>query len=163
MRLMTQSTWILVCDASRARLLLERRRGRDISLVESFEHADSRAHVRDLMADAQGRKPVGPVPAARVAGQGGAHGRPGAEPDTDAKEVEAQKFARELAEVLDKGRSDHAYERLIIAAPPRFLGMLRGALDAQVAKLVETTIDKDFAGFDLPELIERLKDCRRMS
>src|SRR5262245_174830 len=134
---MVQNTWILVCDASRARLLVEQGRRRDISLLESFEHADSRAHGRDLTTEAPGRKPVGPVPAARVGGQGGAYGRPGAEPDTDPKDIEAQKFARELAARLDKGRSDHAYERLVIAAPPRFLGMLRGTLDDEVTKMIE--------------------------
>src|SRR5262245_18602964 len=137
---MTPRKWILVCDASRARLLLEQRQGRDISLVEAFEHSDSRAHGRDLTTDATGRKPVGPVPAARVMGQGGAHGRPGVEPETGPKEVEAQRFARELAAVLDKGRSHHAYERLVIAAPPHFLGLLRGALEGEVTKMIEATL-----------------------
>src|SRR5437773_2128773 len=128
---MTQRTWILTCNASRARLLLEKQHGRDYSLVGSYEHADSRAHVRDLMADAQGRKPVGPVPAAKAASPGGGYGRPGAEPDTDPKEVEAQKFAHELAAMLEKGRSDHVYERLIVVAPPHFLGLMRSALDGE--------------------------------
>jgi protein required for attachment to host cells len=158
---MPLSTWILVCDASHARLLQEKPRGGKLSLIGTYEHAESRAHVRDLTADAQGRKPVGPVPAARVTGQGGGYGRPGVEPETDAKEVEAQKFARELAEVLEKGRNDHAYEQVVIAAPPHFLGTLRGAMSSQVAKHIEATLDKDLTGLELPELMKRFHSSRR--
>src|SRR4051812_46621165 len=158
---MTRSTWVLVCDASRARLLQEQPRGSALSLVGTFEHAESRARGRDLMADAPGRKPVGPVPAARVPGQGSAHGRPGAAPDTDPKDVEAEKFAHELAEVLERGRSDHAYEELVIAAPPHFLGTLRSVMSSQVAKHIEATLDKDLTGLELPELVKRLHSSRR--
>src|SRR5262245_29759651 len=99
-----QTTWVLVCDAARARLfqVAPKRRG-GLILLDELEHAESRARVRDLVSDAQGRKPVGPSPARAAQGQRGAHGRPGVEPDTNPKEVEAQKFARQLAERLGKG------------------------------------------------------------
>jgi protein required for attachment to host cells len=157
---MTHDTWILVCNASRARLLLAPPNGKRCRQLGVFEHAESRAHVRDLMADAQGRKPVGPVPANMMQGQGGAHGRPGAEPATDPKEVEAQKFARELADMLEKGLNEHAYERLIIAATPHFLGVLRNAMGAQVVKHIETTLDKDLTGLELPEVEKRVQQLR---
>jgi protein required for attachment to host cells len=156
---MTQSTWILVCDASRARLLREEPRGKRFSLLQELDHEESRARARDLMADAHGRKPVGPVPARSVQGQGGAFGRPGAEPDTDPKEVEAHKFARELAAVLERGLYDHAYDRLVVVAPPHFLGMIRGTLTTEVAKHVDVTIDKDLTWLELPALTERLEDA----
>jgi protein required for attachment to host cells len=153
---MTNSTWILVCDASRARLLEEKTKGNGFSVLESFEHPESRARVRDLMADAAGRKPVGPVPAGRNGGPSAAYGRPGAAPDTDPKEVEAVKFARELAGVLEKGLNDHAYQHLVIVAPPHFLGTMKGTVSTQVEKHLEVTIDKDFAGLELPELTKHL-------
>jgi protein required for attachment to host cells len=153
---MKPTLWILVCDASRARLLRTTSKNRGLVMIEAFEHRESRAHVRDLMADAHGRKPVGPVPASRAYGPGGGHGRPGAEPDTDAKEVEAQKFARELAGMLEKRLNEHAYDQLIIAAPPHFLGTVRNAVSTQVAKHIEATIDKDFTGLELHDLADRL-------
>jgi len=155
---MAQSTWILVCDASRARLFQERTDGTGLSQLQTFDHSESRAHARDLMSDANGRKPVGPVPAGpNHGGQGGAYGRPGAEPDTDPKEVEAQKFARQLAEVLEKGLNEHAYERLVLVAPPHFLGTMRGTVGAQVKKRLEVTIDKDLTNIDQHELVKRLQ------
>src|SRR5579884_4315224 len=94
--------YVLVADASRARLFHERTHGA-YELVATFDHADSRARVRDLMADATGRKPVGPSVGAHYGGRSVSlgSGRPGVAPDTDAKEVEAEKFARELADVLE--------------------------------------------------------------
>jgi protein required for attachment to host cells len=151
------NTWILVCDASRARLFREKPQGKGLEQVTELEHGESRLHVRDLMSDANGRKPVGPVPARSATGQGGAYGRPGAAPDTDPKEVEAQKFARELADMLEKGLNDHAYEHLVVVAPPHFLGTIRGTVSAQVKKHLETTIDKDLTNLDLPELTRRLE------
>lgn len=137
-----RTTWILVCDASRARLLAEPAGARHLTEIEAFEHAESRARVRDLMADANGRKPGG----------GWGH-RPGVEPDTDPKEVEAQKFARRLADVLQKGLDDHAYEALILVAPPHFLGLMRECVSAQVAKRVGHSIGKDVA-METPREIE---------
>lgn len=154
---MTQDVWILVCDASRARLFRDAPRGKRLVQVDAFEHPESRARARDLMADAHGRKPVGPVPARSGRGQGTAYGRPGAEPETDPKEVEAQKFARELAGVLEKGLDRHEYERLIIVAPPRFLGALRSVVSHEVEKHIEGTIDKDLTNLDFQELSNKLQ------
>ena len=149
---MKNRTWLLVCDASRAHLLEEKEENQ-FSHLESFEHAESRAKVRDLMADQNGRKPDGKV--------GGSSGhRPGAAPDTDPKEVEAQKFARELAQRLEKGLDDHAYDALILAAPPHFLGLLRGELGDQVSKRVEASIDKDYVSLETRELGKRIQDQR---
>ena len=155
---MTPSTWILVCDASRALLFHNKDRGKGLEHLQALEHPDSRAHVRDLMADAQGRKPVGPVPARAGNGPSGAYGRPGAAPDTDPKEVEAQKFARELADMLEKGLNAHAYERLILVAPPQFLGTMKDTVSHQVSKHLEATVHKDLTNMTLPEITRRLEE-----
>jgi len=140
------TTWILVCDASRARLFAETGPTRGFSIVDAFEHPSSRERARDLMADANGRKPGG---GARGVGgngrQGSAYGRPGAEPDTDPKDVEAMKFARELADALEKGIDAHVYEALVIAAPPRFLGLLKETISDKVRKRLTHTMAKDLS------------------
>lgn len=160
---MTHDVWVLVCDASRARLFRDAPQGKGLIQVEAFEHPSSRERARDLMADAYGRKPVGPAPARSGLGQGTAHGRPGAEPDSDPKDVEAQKFARELAGVLDKGLSQHEYEHLIIVAPPRFLGHIRNMVSREVEKHIDGTIDKDLTNLDFQELAERLRGATQMN
>ena len=118
-------------------------------LLEELEHPASRAKSRDLMADMNGRKPNG-QPGHR------SNHRPGAAPDTDAKEVEAMKFAQELAERLDKGRLEHQFDHLVLAAPPHFLGLLKATLDDQVQRRLAHTVDKDLTGIQARELPERL-------
>lgn len=158
-------TWILVCDASRAHFYREETKGR-FTALESLEHADSRARRQDLMADAPGRKPNGnPGGVANGTGSGGTGGgtymgRPGAAPDTDPKEVEAQKFARELAERLEQGLNQHDFDGVVLVAPPQFLGLLKSTLSTQVAKHVVDTVDKDLSWLEGPQLKERLRDLR---
>jgi len=140
------TTWILVCDASRARLFSEISRARSYALVASFEHPECRRRVSDLVADAQGRKPVGGSRGAGVRGRpGGFFGRPGVEQATLPKDVEAIKFARDLAATLERGLDDHAYDALVLTAPPRFLGQLLETISEQVRRRLSRTIDKDLS------------------
>jgi protein required for attachment to host cells len=152
------TTWCLVCDASRAHLFRDGPPAGPFELQSSFDHPDSRARVVDLVSDTNGRMPSG-----GSHGDGGGsrpsgfYGRPGAAPDTDPKEVEAERFARELAAVLAKGLDDHAYEALLLVAPPHFLGVIKAALGGQVAKRLQATLDKDFAEMDPREIARRLR------
>jgi protein required for attachment to host cells len=151
-----KKTWVLVCDASRAQLFEETSPGRHYRTVASFTHPEGRARVSELMADAQGRKPVGGSRGVDTR-PGGFHGRPGAEPDTDPKRVEAQKFARQLAGLLKKGLDDRAYEALVLVAPGKFLGLVKATLDEQVRGRVEATVDRDLTKLETHEIERRLR------
>jgi protein required for attachment to host cells len=54
-------------------------------------------------------------------------------------------FAREIAGLLRRERLDRGLERLILVAPPSFLGKLRAALDPQTAVSVVASLAKDLA------------------
>jgi protein required for attachment to host cells len=138
-------TWVLVSDAARARVLVER--GTSGGLVELEEYAcpGSREHVKDQVCDRAGLKPPG-----------GKGARAGMVPVLDPKEVEARKFGRQLAEVLKQRLNGHAFKDLVLAAPPHFLGILRGSLDEAVARCVVASLDKDFTRLTPRELEARL-------
>lgn len=53
-------------------------------------------------------------------------------------------FARHLAAELETGREQGSFTRLVIVAPPKFLGQLRAELAAPLAALVVHTVDKDY-------------------
>ena len=154
-----KTTWILVGDASRARLFEGREPGEGYSLVTTLLHPESRAHVADLVTDVNGRKPVGVTRGVGVVRgwQGGIQGRPGVERDTDPKEVEAQKFARELSALLTKALDERRYDALVLVAPPHFLGTLKDALGDPVRKRLEGTLGKDLAPFEPREIERRLR------
>jgi protein required for attachment to host cells len=150
--------YILVADASRARLFHEGAKD-DYRVVQEFAHEESRARARDLMADANGRKAAGPSVGGNHGGSAVSQGvgRPGVAPRTEPKEVEAEKFARELASAVEAKLHNHE-DRLVLVAPPQFLGLLKSSLSAPIAKRVERTLDKDLTKLEERELGTRLRD-----
>ncbi len=67
-----------------------------------------------------------------------------------------QRFAAELAERLEAGRVAGTFQRLILVAPPHFLGLLRESLDAPTRAMVHTSLDKDYSQETVPELANQL-------
>jgi protein required for attachment to host cells len=145
--------WILVADASRARLLVVG--GPEQPLVEqqALVHPASRARDSEIYSDRPGR-----VAQAHVGPHPGHGSRSSMEPGTSAHDVEHQHFARQVADALQRGLNEHAYTRLVVVASPSFLGLLRKEMSPQVSRLVSTTLDKDYTLCGLDELERHLKE-----
>ena len=137
-------TWVLVADEARARLFRADRRIGPLAEDHDFVNPAERLPEHELGADAPGR----------VVGPGGRQHAFGG--DDGMREHESQRFAAELARRLKKGREQGAYERLYLVAPPKFLGALRKALDAQTAALLIDTLDKDIVRKEAGEIREHL-------
>ncbi len=126
-----EPTWILVADSARARLFsVDRPRGPLTEHADYVNPAD-RLREQDLRSDAPGRG----------IGRGG--GRFAMGGDTGAKDQEAARFARHLADVLQKGRTAHEFVRLYLMASPNFLGALREVMDPATAACVVASYAKD--------------------
>lgn len=140
-----QPTWILVADRARARLFASSPEGNALTELEDFinpnGHKPDSAYNYDR-------------PPRSIESVGGA--RHAIEPHTTADEKVSASFARELNEVLERGRVDHRYERLILAAPPRFLGFLHQALDKQVRACVVAELDKELTTLPTSEIHQHL-------
>jgi len=145
---MPGKTWILVADASRARLFESNKKTGPWELIEEFEHPASAAKGHDIVADKFGRVQQSVADGTRSA----------MEPSTDPKEVEAMRFAQKLAAVLEQGHGCNAYGRLVLVAPPEFLGMLRKAIPATVAHRVAASVNKDLTQVPDRLLPQRLAD-----
>ena len=72
--------------------------------------------------------------------------------------MEAQDFARRVAERLKQLQQQGRYDELHLVAAPRFLGYLRKALDPQVERAVVQSLDKDLVHLDAAELTQRILD-----
>ena len=138
-------TWILLADAASARLYVSSERPGDWTLLRQLEHAESRMRPSELLSDKPGR--VKQSTGSRAA----------LEAPTPRKKVEAERFARELAQVLDEGVVSGGCERLVLVAPPAFLGILRDKLPPRVAARVSDVIEKDYLHLDQPTLKKRLE------
>ena len=142
-----KSTWILVAHEGGARFFESRGPGKGLDLVEEIEHAEGRERDRDLQSDRPGRsfrKDSGDPRRAALSRSEGPRQRAVAS------------FARELAHKLQHGRVQHQYHRLVLVAPPRFLGLLRSALDGPTAHMVVGSLDKDLATTKEADLIKHL-------
>ena len=66
-------------------------------------------------------------------------------------------FAVEIARKLAKAQTSGAFERLVLVAAPKMLGLLRERLDAAVQATIWVEIDKDFTQIPLDELDKALE------
>lgn len=89
---------------------------------------------RDLETDRPGRKFSG-------MNGGSRHGVTG-ERSTHRHETEL--FAREVARAVDGARVRHEFDRLVLIAGPRMLGLLRDALPDACRSVVAAEVAKDF-------------------
>jgi len=138
-------TWIVLADEANARVYQPQENRRDWTLVTELTHPQSRAREAELGRDKPGR-------VKQSAGY-----RSALEPHTPRKKVEVEKFARQVGKMLDDALAKKAYERLILVAPPSFLGVLRSKLTDRVQRSIATTVEKDYLHLDPPEMRERLR------
>ncbi len=71
-------------------------------------------------------------------------------------EQEAIRFAHTVGDQLAKQHYEGAFERLVLTAPPHFLGLLRDALPAAVTESIVMEIDKDLAAVERTDEIREL-------
>jgi protein required for attachment to host cells len=64
---------------------------------------------------------------------------------TDWHQLNEDRFAKDIAKKLYQLAHANRYQRLVIVAPPKVLGVLRKALHKEVLERVEAEIAKDFA------------------
>jgi protein required for attachment to host cells len=141
---MADKLWILVGNASRVRLFSADSKGENWALLEEFFHDDSRAKNEQLM-----NQPENP--------NGGSLRKPAPENEPGGrKELEHERFAQELSQRLDRGVDDRQFDRLIIAAPPTFLGRLRRVLSTRVRQRVVLDLDADYTNVPSRDLPSRV-------
>ena len=147
------TAWILVSDASRAKLFSAELREDAWSLVNDFEHPEGREPSREISPTSppgRSQKSKGPGPGGR---------RTALEPRTWPKEAEAERFAHKLGTYLEEAIANRQFDYLVLVAPPHFLGILKGSLGRQAAKHLRATVDKDLSTLDAAELRERLVEA----
>lgn len=142
-----KSQWIVVANASHARLY--RRAGPDAPLISmaALEHPESRLRGSQLADDRPGREAVDGSP-------GGARFEPRADP----RRKEHRHFAREIAERLDDVLAEDDLASLWVCASDPFLGELKGSLSDPVRHRLAVAASHDWTACDVAELEQRLRE-----
>ncbi|WP_422650899.1 Protein required for attachment to host cells [Cupriavidus sp. H18C1] len=157
-----KTTWVLVADEAIARILEGHKPGQELACIDELTDAGAHADAADLRRDAYGRRAgagAGPGAGPAVGGGTGRQRAPSSVTSSageDELHLEAEGFARRVAEHLADALQKQRYDELRIAAAPRFLGLLRKHLPAQVANVVTEEVDKDLVHLPERELTERL-------
>jgi protein required for attachment to host cells len=141
-----QVTWMGVCEGARACVFRLETAPRAWVFVKAFEHPASRAHVSELVTDRPGRSQT------RLRGTYGS----GLE-RTLPHRTELRRFAHELATYLNDGARVRAFDRLVLVAPPKLLGMLREELSPTAQACVTRELAHDYTKLDARELDEHLR------
>ncbi len=124
------STWVLIADGARARVVAYNGPGNPFTEVSNHEFAGDHAATHDIVSDQSGRSysSVGP-------------GRSAIEPKTDPHRELKTKFAHQLADML--AREVATYDRLVVVAAPATLGDLRQCLSQPVKAKVIGEVAED--------------------
>ena len=137
-------TYILIADGARAHLLLSEGRGKPLTEVpDSDIRVDLKAD-HDLTTDRPGRVHE----SANVA-------RHAIERE-DLQRKEKERFAQSLAEGLDRRLANREYDRLVIAAAPETLGIIRSALSDKVRASILAEVAKDLTKIPNPQIRSHL-------
>jgi protein required for attachment to host cells len=142
-----KTTWVVVAHRAGARILEHRIPGKGLKLVTQVQHEAGRLKNSEINTDRPGR-----------AFQRGGEGRSPMATEESAHDRDAASFARELAELVHTGRNENRFAQLVLVAEPRFLGLLRGALDGVTATIVAGTVSKDLAHLDVRDLAPHLEN-----
>ena len=139
------ATWVLVADSARARLFTWTAPRGPLEELEDAVNPEGRLKESELASDR---------PGVTFASRGHQSGhRMQATPVSDAA---ADAFARSLAARLKRGLDEKQCKRLVLVAPPAFLGMLRSHLDKQTLKSVAASLDNDLSRATPEEIFERM-------
>lgn len=139
--------WIVAADAARARIFTIDGSNAPLRALEQLVSPMAKLHNRDFNADRPGR-------VYDSHGEGrhavGTHNSP--------KEQDAIRFAGEVVDFLEKGRTAEKFDRLFVVAEPHFLGLLRQAMKPALAQMVAVEINKDLSKASEQTIRDHLPD-----
>lgn len=93
---------------------------------------------------------------------GGAGARHAVDGERSTEQHELTLFAKDVAQRIDKDRVNHAFDKLVLIAPPKMLGLLRQALPSPAQSLIASEVPKNIVQQG-PEAIRNLVPRRAFS
>jgi len=148
---MINNTWILVAHRGGARIFENKGPGKGLNLLHDIPHPEGRLKNKDIGADKPGRSIDSHGP-----------GRHSLSSEQEPTAHITEQFAKQLSTMLDDGRHQQLYGKLVLVAEPRFLGSLRAALSTPTAALVMATVGKDLGSVELHNMPKHLTDTIRL-
>lgn len=136
------TTCIIVANASEASIYeSENKHGNKLTLIEKFNHPDSRKKGEELTTDKSGHFQTD-------------HGARSAYEKNNPKQVEAEKFSCELAHHAKKMHSSNQFDHLILVMPAHIHGFFMKHFTCGFSNIEH--ISKDYTKLPMDELKKQI-------
>jgi protein required for attachment to host cells len=138
--------WLLVADGGQARILRLGKKPGEIEELQNLQSSAMSTPSRDLVSDASGRTfhVLGPAGHSKIA-------------RSDAHDQEKRCFAKNLVQRLEKAAVLDAFDRLVIVADPRTLGLLRKYMTSALSGRVTMELNLDLTDLPARELDQKIR------
>lgn len=142
--------WVVVASHVCARILQQQsgpmsRNKSVLQEIKTLYCPQARRPERDLLSDAPGRS-----------FDSGGQGRHAVEPRTGVRQQISERFAREIADELEAGRTRGDYDELVLVAPADLAGTLKGALSRGCLQRVGAEVHKNIVAREIPVILDAL-------
>lgn len=137
--------WVVVASQSHARLFEAPKRAGSLTEIETLTYPEARLKGQEIESDAPGR-----------AFDSKGTGRHSVGNPHELRHRGAEKFAREIAHTLERGRVEGRYEKLYIVAEPHMVGSLREALKPPTRATIAGETGKNLVTSDVEEIRAQL-------
>lgn len=136
----SHDAWVLVGDGEKALFFRNEGDGLypNLQVIDVLEQENPPTHEQGT--DAPGRFSDGPSP------------HNSAVQDTDWHVLEKERFAKTVAEALYKAAHKNRFQKLVVAAPPATLGVLRKEFHKEVADRIEAEFPKELTGHSVSQI-----------
>jgi protein required for attachment to host cells len=138
--------YVVVASKDQARLYTMDGIFSELTEIDILENPEARKHERDLISAKHGR-------AFDSTGQG----RHAFETEVSARDQVVLRFTKAIANQLADDLVARKYEKLIVVAAPKLLGLLRKQLSPEVRKVIAKEITKNLSRSDLADLMDHIK------
>jgi protein required for attachment to host cells len=138
--------WVLIADGEKALFLQNMTDGENPHLDVFREEEQENPPNREQAANRRGRFNDGP------------NVHRSAVEDTDWHQLQKERFAQELADILYKKAHQGSFDHIVLVAPPKTLGELRDELHQEVANKVIGEIPKTLTNHPVDEIEKIVKE-----
>jgi protein required for attachment to host cells len=147
------TTWIVSADEGRARFFSESTPGEALQEVDNMVNNAARMTAAEQYTDRLDTKAAGKS----IHNTGGALPNSQYEPQQTPDERAAELFARDVCAYLLQAQQAGRFQKLALVAAPKFLGVLRKHLGAQLQPLVTLEINKDYSHSSAHQLRDQIQ------
>jgi protein required for attachment to host cells len=149
--------WVVICDGRKALITENVGDGEYLNLKVLEEHESPSPPTHEQGSDRPGRMQQSMGGGGASVGHGGSRSSVG---QTDWHEEDERAFLKTVAELINRAALGNKTKGLVVAAPPRALGVLKPMLSAATNAILRGSLDKDYVNLPINEIEKRLKKAQ---